>query len=105
MKFITICSVIIFSIPVFADKINFCSITLNSSNEIQFFKDNLPSDDFNFIELTSEDSNFDADWMAQACTKHQTTCDILLVSGHFAGEVFFGVKRQFRQKSFYSPLT
>ncbi len=60
-----------------------CTITINSHDERQIFQSFL-KDDFNFIELTSGDS----DWFQNACEK-KIKCDVLVVSGHFGGS-FFG---------------
>ena len=85
-------------------QLNFCSITLNSSDEIDFFKRNLPGEDFKFTELTSEGDNFDQDWMKNACQRQKQGCDVLLISGHFAGEVFFGVNGKSGRRVFTHHL-
>ena len=96
---------LLFATNSLAEKINFCSITLNSSDEINFFKKNLPQKQFNFIELTDETTDFETDWMEKSCQRNSTTqCDILLISGHFAGEVFFGVKRNSGRRVFTHHL-
>lgn len=63
-----------------------CSITLNSDNEIKTFKKNLSSKDFTFTELTEMGDR--TTWFENAC-KSQLKCDVVVISGHFAGE-FFG---------------
>lgn len=83
-----------FSVPALAT--NFCSLTLNSSAEIQVFKSQYSKVPGNkFIELTDFVSPFDKldgasnhHWLKRACRKG-IQCDVLIVSGHFAGE-FFG---------------
>lgn len=105
MKFSALFFVLVLSSTALANKINFCSITLNSSDEISFFKKNLPTKDFNFIELTSMDTDFDSDWMEKSCKTHSSVqCDILLISGHFAGEVFFGENKNSGRRVFTHHL-
>ena len=72
------------SSPIGSDKPTVCSITLNSKDEREVFKEHLGSD-FNFIELVDPE---DKNWFKKAC-KSQVQCDILIVSGHFGG-AFFG---------------
>ena len=91
MKKLILFLIVIFSSVIQAKKLNFCSITLNSNDEIKIFKNNLnkDGDDFNFIELTQDGDDFDSDWMEGACERTKSkSCDVLLISGHFAGEVF-----------------
>lgn len=60
-----------------------CTVTLNSDEEKDVFRAHLKG--FNMVELAdTKDSN----WLQSACEK-KVECDILLVSGHFAG-TFFG---------------
>jgi hypothetical protein len=79
----------------FAAKKNVCSITINSSDEIELFKKSLPAKNFNFIELTltpseEKQDNFEErnNWLMNSC-RQGITCDILVISGHFGGS-FFG---------------
>lgn len=73
----------------FADKKTVCSITLNSNDEIELFKKHLPASEWNFTELVpTPDQPENQNWFSQACEK-KVRCDILVVSGHFAG-TFFG---------------
>ena len=69
-----------------------CSITINSSDEIETFQKFLPAKDFKFIELLPSQKNELQDhsthWFDDACKK-SPRCDILVVSGHFGG-TFFG---------------
>lgn len=69
-------------------KKNVCSITVNSDNEINQFRNFFPSDQWNFIELTKIAKANDPDWFQRAC-EQKIECDILVVSGHFGG-AFFG---------------
>lgn len=80
-----------------APKKTVCTLTLNSSDEKMAFLKNLSGDQFNFIELADYEpiykSNMstngtDAPWLNAAC-KAKVSCDVLVVSGHFAGS-FFG---------------
>ncbi|WP_413574496.1 hypothetical protein ACLVWU_09735 [Bdellovibrio sp. HCB290] len=64
----------------------FCSMTLNSSDEIATFAAALTKQGFNFVELVPD--NKDPRWFQRAC-KSGIQCDVLLVSGHFGG-LFFG---------------
>ena len=69
-----------------------CSLTINSSDEIETFKKFLPQNDFQFIELVPTASpnqqDINAHWFDAVC-QQDYQCDILVVSGHFAG-LFFG---------------
>ncbi len=62
-----------------ADKKTVCTITVNSPDEKEIFRRNLPQDDFQFVELVERGR---PDWMASACSKG-VRCDLLLISGHF----------------------
>ena len=69
-----------------------CSITINSSDEIETFKEFLPARDFDFVELlpsrVNPQQNHQSHWFNRACEKDYR-CDILVISGHFGG-TFFG---------------
>ena len=69
-----------------------CSITINSSDEIKTFKEFLPAQDFEFVELlphaVNEKRDHSSHWFDLACEKNYH-CDILVISGHFGG-TFFG---------------
>ena len=63
-----------------------CSMTINSDDEIETFKNILPASEFNFIELvdlvpieqrTSRD-------VAKHMCRSEIKCDILLISAEFA---------------------
>ncbi len=62
-----------------ADKKTVCTITVNSPDEKEAFRRNLPQGDFEFVELVEHGR---PDWLAAACRKN-IRCDVLLVSGHF----------------------
>ncbi|WP_413557037.1 hypothetical protein [Bdellovibrio sp. HCB209] len=64
----------------------FCSMTLNSSDEIATFQAALTSQGWNFVELVPD--NKDPRWFQNAC-RSGLQCDVLLISGHFGG-LFFG---------------
>ena len=73
-------------------KYQVCSITINSSDEIEIFKEFLPAKDFDFVELlpqaVNEKQDHSSHWFDEACEKDYR-CDILVISGHFGG-TFFG---------------
>ena len=74
------------------EKYQVCSITINSSDEINTFKDHLSERDFNFVELVPlgiEGTPNNAHWFNRACEDEKYRCDILVISGHFGG-LFFG---------------
>ena len=74
-----------------------CSMTLNSSDEINIFKQNLNPDHFEFVELVPSQYDPKASkrqgrrqrWFSSVCAEKNLKCDVLVVSGHFAG-LFFG---------------
>src|SRR5436190_10913421 len=69
-----------------ADKKTVCTITVNSPDEKEIFRQNLPRDDFEFVELVEPGRG---DWLQSAC-RTGVRCDVLLVSGHFdAGTEFY----------------
>ncbi|MEN8182555.1 MAG: hypothetical protein ABFS46_08480, partial [Myxococcota bacterium] len=73
-----------------------CSVTLHSDQEIRSFRRHLPAEEYRFVELTEatalegagRDTMDPDDWLGAAC-ESGIRCDILLISGHFAGS-FFG---------------
>lgn len=93
----------ILSVPAIALKNGtVCTVTLNSSDEKTEFYKRLHSKGFEFVELVPnkilaskvEDSDEEGKkkWFAEACenaSKIRLKCDVLVVSGHFAGS-FFG---------------
>ena len=62
-----------------------CTITVNSPDEREQFRRYLPEDRFQFVELVERGR---PDWLASAC-RQRIQCDVLLVSGHFAGTEFY----------------
>ena len=77
-------------------KYQVCSITINSSDEIEVFKKRLGTRDFEFVELVPlsvETRPNNIHWFTNACNKGYE-CDILLISGHFGG-LFFGEKNNY----------
>jgi hypothetical protein len=65
-----------------------CTITVNSADEREVFRQNLPADKFRFVELVERGR---PDWLASAC-QQKIQCDVLVVSGHFAGNEFYSSK-------------
>src|SRR5437870_1620846 len=69
-----------------AEKKTVCTITVNSSDEKEAFRQRLPRDQYQFVELVEKGRT---DWLHSSCQKG-IQCDILVVSGHFnAGETFY----------------
>ena len=68
-----------------AGKTTVCTITVNSPDEREAFKRHLPVDDYEFVELVEKGR---PDWLRSSCQK-QVQCDVLLISGHFAGTEFY----------------
>jgi hypothetical protein len=62
-----------------------CTITVNSPDEREAFRRNLPTDRFDFVELVEHRR---PDWLRSACER-KVRCDVLVVSGHFAGTEFY----------------
>ena len=58
-----------------------CTITVNSPDERDVFRRNLPPDEYDFVELVEHGR---PDWFAAAC-RSGVRCDLLLISGHFDG--------------------
>ena len=72
-----------------ADVKTICTITVNSSDEKETFRQNLPKDKYRFVELVEKGRS---DWLRSSCEKH-VQCDVLVISGHFnAGETFYSDK-------------
>lgn len=68
-----------------------CTITFNSPWEQLLFRTKLADSQTQFIELVPYVR--DDQWLDKACKNPRAQCDMLIVSGHFAGE-FFGVSDQ-----------
>lgn len=71
-----------------AQKSTVCTITVNSADERDAFRKYLPEDKYEFVELVERGR---PDWLASACHKG-VQCDVLVVSGHFAGTEFYSSK-------------
>lgn len=73
-----------------------CTITINSPQERELFRKKLPANRFRIVELIPDSAPglawiegwAGANWFKKACEK-RIQCDILVISGHFAG-TFFG---------------
>ena len=57
-----------------------CTITVNSPDEKEIFRRNLPQEDFQFVELVERSRR----WLESACQKG-IRCDVLVISGHYDG--------------------
>ena len=67
--------------PARADKTTVCTITVNSADEKEAFRRNLPPDKYRFVELVEHGR---ADWLSSAC-RAGVQCDALIISGHYDG--------------------
>jgi len=77
-----------------ADPKTVCTITVNSADERETFRRNLPPDQYRFVELVERGR---PDWLASACRKG-VQCDVLLISGHFdGGDEFYSDKVDARE--------
>ena len=80
-----------------SEKLQVCTMTINSADESLSFQQNLSSEHFEFIELVPvlDSSNIlkkgkdDERWLSKACRQTDVQCDILIISGHFAGMFFW----------------
>src|SRR5258706_3592150 len=71
-----------------AEKSTVCTVTVNSPDERAQFRRFLPEDKCQFVELVERGR---PDWLASAC-RQEIRCDVLVVSGHFAGTEFYSSK-------------
>jgi len=62
-----------------------CTITVNSADERESFRRHLPPGDYEFVELVERGR---PDWLESSC-RRKIQCDVLVVSGHFAGTEFY----------------
>jgi hypothetical protein len=69
------------ALPARADKTTVCTITVNSSDEKEAFRRNLPLDKYQFVELVERGR---PDWLSSAC-RAGVQCDMLIISGHYDG--------------------
>ena len=76
------------SMAVVAQERTVCTITVNSADEREVFRRHLPEGKFRFVELVERGR---PDWLASAC-REKVRCDVLVVSGHFAGNEFYSSK-------------
>ena len=77
-------------------KYKLCAVTINSSDEIDIFKQYLSPQDFDFVELVPlsvKSLPNNTHWFMSACQR-QYQCDVLVISGHFGG-LFFGKKHNY----------
>ncbi|HSW22962.1 MAG TPA: hypothetical protein VLJ62_09360, partial [Burkholderiaceae bacterium] len=68
-----------------ADKQTVCSITVNSSDEIETFRRHLPESKYRFVDLVERGR---ADWLGSAC-QASVSCDVLVISAHYDGGNYF----------------
>ena len=66
-----------------------CTITVNSDDEREVLRRNLPPGDYGFVELVDRGR---PDWLASSCSKG-VRCDVLVISGHFDGGTEFYTDR------------
>jgi hypothetical protein len=63
-----------------------CTITVNSADEKETFRERLPKGQYQFVELVEKGR---PDWLRSSCQRG-VQCDVLVVSGHFnAGDTFY----------------
>ncbi|CAN5709862.1 hypothetical protein BH10BDE1_BH10BDE1_03180 [soil metagenome] len=65
-----------------------CTLTLNSKDEGDSFREHFSPKLWNFVELTEGVEPRTSGWLPRVCEK-KVSCDVLVISGHFAG-TFFG---------------
>ena len=68
-----------------AAKRTVCTITVNSPDEKEMFRQRLPEDQYQFVELVERGR---PNWLASAC-RQGIRCDLLVISGHFDGSTEF----------------
>jgi len=73
------------ALPVVAAATTVCTVTVNSADEREVLHQSLPPDRYKFVELVEKGR---PDWLRSACEAH-VRCDVLVVSGHFAGTEFY----------------
>jgi hypothetical protein len=83
---VILCLVVLWAGAASADQKTVCTITVNSSDEKDVFQQNLPQEQFKFVELVHRGR---PDWLAAACHAG-VRCDVLIISGHFdSGTEFY----------------
>lgn len=86
LVFLVALSAAVWTFEVHAEKSTVCTITVNSPDEKEVLRRNLPEDKFQFVELVERGR---PDWLASAC-RAGVQCDVLVISGHFdAGTEFY----------------
>lgn len=80
MKSLISSLLLLFAVSAHAQKGTVCTITVNSPDEKQTFRQHLPQDKWDFVELVEPGRK---DWLETACRK-QVKCDLLIISGHFS---------------------
>ncbi len=68
-----------------AERATVCTVTVNSPDEREAFRRFLPPERYRFVELVEHGR---PDWLRAACER-RVRCDVLVVSGHFAGTEFY----------------
>jgi hypothetical protein len=81
------------AVPALAERSTVCTITVNSADERDAFRRYLPEERYEFVELVERGRS---DWLSSAC-RRQVKCDVLVVSGHFAGTEFYSSKFDVRE--------
>jgi hypothetical protein len=77
-----------------AGKRTVCTITVNSPDEKEIFRQRLPTDEYQFVELVERGRS---DWLASAC-RRGIRCDMLVISGHFdSGTEFYSDRLNMRE--------
>src|SRR5450759_831853 len=86
LVFLAVLSATVWTFEAHAEKSTVCTITVNSPDEKEVLRRNLPEDKFQFVELVERGR---PDWLASAC-RTGVQCDVLVISGHFdAGTEFY----------------
>jgi hypothetical protein len=82
------------SMAAHAGKRTVCTITVNSADEREVFRQRLPEDEYQFVELVERGRR---DWLASAC-RQGVRCDLLVISGHFdSGTEFYSDRLAMRE--------
>ena len=85
VAFLLVCAALAQSGIAHARKGTVCTITVNSADERDVLRQSLSPEKYDFVELVERGR---PDWLASAC-RRKVSCDVLLVSGHFAGTEFY----------------
>ena len=77
-----------------AAKRTVCTVTVNSPDEKKVFRQWLPEDEYQFVELVERGR---PDWLESAC-RQGVRCDLLVISGHFdSGTEFYSDRLDVRE--------